>query len=165
GELSEAAPLVRYRLIRLGQPRGWVPEGPLLLAPVAVPDRVVRWLRGETHFEGRRFERSARLLRGAGDFHVDPATAGVLDSVVFRTGDGGARMPSVIAGPSLSGKTTAVAFAADLRGLLVLELDLQALVLASEPLETLQDAVREACLHDAVLLVRHAELLLDDRRA
>jgi AAA+ superfamily predicted ATPase len=74
-------------------------------------------------------------------------------------------MPSVVAGPSLSGKTTAVAHAADLRGLLVLELDLQALVLASEPLETVQDVVREACLHDAVLLVRHAELLLDDRRA
>ena len=38
-------------------------------------------------------------------------------------------------------------------------------MLASEPLETVQDVVREACLHDAVLLVRHAELLLDDRRA
>ena len=55
GELSELAPLVRYRLVRLAAPRGWQPEGPLLLAPVAVPDRVARWLRGETHFEGARF--------------------------------------------------------------------------------------------------------------
>jgi AAA+ superfamily predicted ATPase len=49
--------------------------------------------------------------------------------------------------------------------MLVLELDLYALVFASDPLETLQDVVREACLHDAVLLVRHAEVVLDDRRA
>jgi len=165
GELGEMAPLVRYRLIRIGAPRGWLPEGPLLLAPVAVPDRVVRWLRGETHFEGHRFERSARLLRGADGASFEEPTRALLDRVVFRTSDGGARLPTVVAGPSLSGKTTAVAFAAEVRGALVLELDLHALVFAADPLETIQDVVREACLHDAVLLVRHAEILLDDRRA
>jgi AAA+ superfamily predicted ATPase len=168
GELSELAPLVRYRLIRLAPPRGWQPEGPLLLAPVAVPDRVVRWLRGETHFEGARFERSARLVRGAEGATFEDATASLLDRVLFRThgaGDAGARQPTVVAGPSLSGKSTAVAYAAGARGLLVLALDLHALVLAPDPLDALQDIVREAALHDAVLLVRHAEVLLDDRRA
>jgi AAA+ superfamily predicted ATPase len=165
GELGEMAPLVRYRLVRIGAPRGWLPEGPLLLAPVAVPDRVVRWLRGETHFEGKRFERSARLLRGADGASFEEPTRAMLDRVLFRVSDGGARLPTVVAGPSLSGKTTAVAFAADARDALVLELDLHALVFALDPLETIQDVVREACLHDAVLLVRHAEILLDDRRA
>jgi AAA+ superfamily predicted ATPase len=128
-------------------------------------DRVVRWLRGETHFEGHRFERSARLIRGVDGASFEDATRSLLDRVVFRTADGGARLPTVIAGPSLSGKTTAVAFAAAARDCLVLELDLQALVFAADPLETIQDVVREASLHDAVLLIRHAEILLDDRRA
>jgi AAA+ superfamily predicted ATPase len=164
-ELSETAPLVRYRLVRLGAVRGWAPEGPLLLAPVAVPDRVLRWLRGETHFEGQRFDRSARLMRGPDGASFEDATASLLDRVLFRTADGGARMPTVVAGPSLSGKTTAVAYAAEIRQTLVLELDLHALVFAADPLDTLQDVVREACLHDAVLLIRHAEVLLEDRRA
>jgi AAA+ superfamily predicted ATPase len=165
GELGEMAPLVRYRLIRLGAPRGWQPEGPVLLAPVMVPDRVVRWLRGETHFEGARFERSTRLMRGVPGATFEDATASLLDRVLFRSSDAGERQPTVVAGPSLSGKTTAVAYAADARGVLVLELDLHALVFAADPLDTIQDVVREACLHDAVLLVRHAEVLLDDRRA
>jgi len=165
GELGETLPLVRYRLIRIATPRGWLPEGPLLLAPVVVPDRIVRWLRGETHFEGHRFERSARLLRGAEGASFEEATRALLDRVLFRTGEGGARLPTVVAGPSLSGKTTAVAFAAGARDTLVLELDLHVLVFAQDPLETIQDVVREACLHDAVLLVRHAEILLEDRRA
>ena len=63
GELGETLPLVRYRLIRIATPRGWLPEGPLLHAPVVVPDRIVRWLRGETHFEGRRFVRTRRHAR------------------------------------------------------------------------------------------------------
>jgi AAA+ superfamily predicted ATPase len=165
GELSEMAPLVRYRMVRLGAPRGWLPEGPLLLAPVVVPDRMMRWLRGETHFEGARFERSTRLLRGSEGATFEDATAALLDRVLFRSVDGGARQPTVVGGPSLSGKTTAVAYAADARGLLVLELDLHALVFAADPVDTLADVVREACLHDAVLLVRHAEVLLEDRRA
>jgi len=165
GELGEMLPLVRYRLLRLGTPRGWLPEGPLLLAPVVVPDRIVRWLRGETHFEGHRFERSTRLLRGADGASFEEATRALLDRVLFRIGEGGARLPTVVAGPSLSGKTTVVAFAAGVRETLVLELDLHALVFAQDPLETIQDVVREACLHDAVLLVRHAEVLLEDRRA
>jgi AAA+ superfamily predicted ATPase len=165
GDLGEVAPLVRYRLVRLGAARGWLPEGPLMMAPIMVPDRVVRWLRGETHFEGQRFERSARLLRGADGATFEDATASLLDRVLFRTADGGARLPTVVAGPSLSGKTTAVVFAADVRRATVLELDLHPLMFAADPLETIQDVVREACLHDAVLLVRHAELLLEDRRA
>jgi AAA+ superfamily predicted ATPase len=165
GELGELAPLVRYRMIRLGPPRGWLPEGPLLLAPVSVPDRVVRWLRGETHLEGARFERSTRLVRGAPGATFDDDTAALLDRVLFRIADPGEREPTVVAGPSLSGKTTAVAWAADVRGLLVLELDLHALVFAADPVDAIGDIVREACLHDAVLLVRHAEILLEDRRA
>ncbi len=168
GELSELAPLVRYRLIRLAAPRGWQPEGPLLLAPVAVPDRVVRWLRGETHFEGARFERSARLVRGAEGATFEDATASLIDRVLFRTlgpDDTGARQPTVVAGPSLSGKSTAVVHAAGARGVLVLALDLHALVFAADPLDAFRDIVLEAALHDAVLLVRHAEVLLDDRRA
>ena len=164
-ELAEAAPLVRYRLIRLGAPRGWLPEGPLVMAPVVAPDRVVRWLRGETHFEGARFERSARLMRGPDGASFEDATRALLDRVLFRTTDGGARLPTVVAGPSLSGKTTAVAFASEVRGAIVLELDLHALVFAADPIDTFHDVVREACLHDAVLLVRHAEVLLEDRRA
>jgi AAA+ superfamily predicted ATPase len=163
-DLNEAAPLVRYRLVRVAPPRGWLPEGPLLHAPVTVPDRVVRWLRGETHFEGLRFERSARLVRGADGATFDDATAAMLDRALFRTRDG-ARQASVVAGPSLSGKTTAVAYAAGRRERLVLELDLQALIFAADPIDTIADVVREAALHDAVLLVRHAELLLEDRRA
>jgi hypothetical protein len=164
-ELGETAPLVRYRLLRLGAPRGWLPEGPLIMAPVVVPDRVVRWLRGETHFEGARFDRSARLMRGPDGASFEDATRALLDRVLFRTADGGARLPTVVAGPSLSGKTTAVAFAAEVRGAIVLELDLHALVFAADPIDTFADVVREACLHDAVLLIRHAELLLEDRRA
>jgi AAA+ superfamily predicted ATPase len=164
-ELGELAPLVRYRLVRIAAPRGWAPEGPLLLAPVAVPDRVVRWLRGETHFEGQRFERSTRLVRGPEGASFDDATRSLLDSVLFRIGDGGARLPSVVAGPTLSGKSTAVAFAAAVRDRIVLEVDLHALVFAADPVDTLHDVVREACLHDAVLVVRHAEVLLEDRRA
>jgi AAA+ superfamily predicted ATPase len=165
GELSEMAPLVRYRLVRLGVARGWQPEGPLLMATVMVPDRVIRWLRGETHFEGQRFERSTRLVRGADGASFEDATRSLLDRVLFRTADGGARLPTVVAGPSLSGKTTAVAFAAEVRDTSVLEIDLNALVFAADPLDTIQDVVREACLHDAMLLVRHAEVLLEDRRA
>ncbi|HEY0193314.1 MAG TPA: ATP-binding protein [Kofleriaceae bacterium] len=166
GDFGEMAPLVRYRLVRLGPARGWIPEGPLLLAPVMVPDRVVRWLRGETHFEGQRFERSAQLRRGGAEVATfEETTASLLDRVLFREAEGGARLPTVVAGPSLSGKTTAVVYAADVRGAAVIELDLFALVFAGDPIETIQDVVREACLHDAVLLVRHAEVLLEDRRA
>ncbi|HEX7843284.1 MAG TPA: ATP-binding protein, partial [Kofleriaceae bacterium] len=122
-------------------------------------------LGGETHLEGARFERSARLLRGAEGATFDGDTAALLDRVLFRTTGAGQREPTVVAGPSLSGKTTAVAYAADARGALVLQLDLHALVFAADPLDTIQDIVREACLHDAVLLVRHAEVLLEERRA
>src|SRR5262249_29248988 len=69
---------------------------------------------------------------------------------------------TVLAGPSLSGKRTAVVFAAAVRGQIVLEVDLVALVLSAEPVDVLHDVVREACLHDAVLLLRHAEVL-DER--
>ena len=36
-----------------------MPEGPLLLSPVAVPERVIAWMRGQTHFDGHRFHGSA----------------------------------------------------------------------------------------------------------
>ena len=159
-ELAETAPLVRYRLIRLGPPRGWLPEGPMLLAPVAVPERVIGWLRGQTHFEGQRYQ-SARLVRDAGSATFDGAVQQMLDRVLFRVGEAG-RLPTVVAGPSLSGKRTAVVFAAAARDQVVLEVDLGALVLSAEPLEVFHDVVREACLHDAVLLLRHAEVL-DER--
>ena len=160
GELGEAAPLVRYRLVRLGPPRGWVPEGPLLLAPVTVSERVIGWLRGQTHFEGQRYH-SARLVRDAGGVTFDDAARTLFDRVLFRTGESG-RLPAVVAGPSLSGKRTAVVFAAEARDQIVLEVDLAALVLSADPIELFHDAVREACLHDAVLLLRHAEIL-DER--
>jgi hypothetical protein len=159
-ELAETAPLVRYRLIRLGPPRGWLPEGPMLLAPAAVPERVIGWLRGQTHFEGQRYH-SARLVRDAGSATFDGAVQQMLDRVLFRVGLAG-RLPTVLAGPSLSGKRTAVVFAAAAREQLVLEVDLGALVLSAEPFEVFHDVVREACLHDAVLLLRHAEVL-DER--
>jgi hypothetical protein len=159
-ELAEAAPLVRYRLVRLGPPRGWQPEGPVLLAPIAVPERVLGWLRGETYFEGQRHG-AARLVRDAGGVTFEPAVQQVLDRVLFRIGEAG-RLPTVLAGPSLSGKRTAVVFAAAAREQLVLEVDLGAVVLLPEPLEVLHDVVREACLHDAVLLLRRAEVL-DER--
>jgi hypothetical protein len=158
-ELSDSAPLVRYRLLRLGAPRGWEPEGPLLLAPVVVPERVLRWLRGQTHFEGER--QCARLVYDAGGAAFEPAVAQMLDRVVFRTGESG-RLPTVIAGPSLSGKRTAVVYAAAARSTAVLEVDLAGAVLSPDPVEVLLDAVREACLHDAVLLLRHAEVI-DER--
>ncbi len=161
-ELAEAAPLVRYRLIRLGEPRGWVPEGPMLLAPITVPERILGWLRGQTFFEGQRHG-AARLVREAGNVSFEPAVQTMLDRVLFRVGEAG-RLPTVLAGPSLSGKRTAVVFAAAARDLLVLEVDLSALVLSPDPLEVLHDVVREACLHDAVLLLRHAEVL-DERMA
>jgi hypothetical protein len=160
GELGELAPLVRYRLLRLGPPRGWLPEGPLLLAPVAVPERVIGWLRGQTHFEGQRYH-SARLVRDADGVTFDEAVVNLLDRMLFRTGDAG-RLPTVVAGPSLAGKRTAVVFAAQARDQIVLEVDLASLVLSAEPIELFQDCVREACLHDALLLVRHAEIL-DER--
>ncbi|HWU91518.1 MAG TPA: ATP-binding protein [Kofleriaceae bacterium] len=160
GELGELAPLVRYRLVRLGPPRGWVPEGPLLLAPVTIPERVIGWLRGQTHFEGQRYQ-SARLVRDAGGATFDESVQVLLQRVLFRTGEHG-RLPTVVAGPSLSGKRTAVLFAAEARGQIVLEVDLAALALSADPVELFHDAVREACLHDALLLLRHAEVL-DDR--
>ena len=159
-ELAETAPLVRYRLVRLGSPRGWLPEGPTLLAPIVVPERILGWLRGQTYFEGQRHQ-SARLVRDAGGAAFDPAVQMMLDRVLFRVGESG-RLPTVVAGPSLSGKRTAVAFAAAARGTLVLEVDLSAVVLSPDPLEIFQDVVREACLHDAVLLLRHVEIL-DER--
>jgi hypothetical protein len=56
-----AAPLVRWRLVRLGNNRGWSPETPLLHRPVIVPERIVDWLRGEVAFDPDRFERAAVL--------------------------------------------------------------------------------------------------------
>ena len=159
-ELAETAPLVRYRLIRLGAPRGWIPEGPILLAPIAVPERILGWLRGQTVFEGQRHQ-SARLVRDAGGATFDPQVQMMLDRVLFRVGEWG-RLPTVIAGPSLSGKRTAVAFAAAARGVLVLEVDMGGVVLSPDPLEVFHDVVREACLHDAVLLLRRAEVV-DER--
>ena len=160
GELGELAPLVRYRLVRLGSPRGFLPEGPLLLAPITVPERVIGWLRGQTYFEGQRYH-SAHLVRDADGATFDDAVRVLLDRVLFRTGDGG-RLPTVVAGPSLAGKRTAVVFAAQARDQIVLEVDLAQLVLSADPVELFHDVVREACLHDAVLLVRHAEIL-DER--
>ncbi|MBC7973439.1 MAG: ATP-binding protein, partial [Myxococcales bacterium] len=107
----------------------------------------------------------AQRAPGAEHASFDDVTRGMLDRALFRTTHAGARLPSVVAGPSLSGKTTAVASAASARDALVLELDLHALVFAGDPIETIQDVLREACLHDAVLLIRHADLLLEERRA
>jgi AAA+ superfamily predicted ATPase len=160
GELGEQAPLVRYRLLRLGPPRGWLPEGPLLLSPVTVPERVIGWLRGLTHFEGRRYH-SAHLVRDAGGATFDEAVQTLLKRVLFRTGEHG-RLPAVVAGPSLSGKRTAGVFACEARDQLVLEVDLAGLVLTADPVDVFHDVFREACLHDALLLLRHAEIL-DER--
>jgi hypothetical protein len=159
-ELAETAPLVRYRLVRLAPPRGWMPEGPVLLAPVAVPERILGWLRGQIFFEGQRHH-AARLVRDPGPATFDPQVQMMLERVLFRIGESG-RLPTVIAGPSLSGKRTAVVFAAAARGQIVLEVDLGAVVLSPDPLEIFHDVVREACLHDALLLVRRAELV-DER--
>jgi hypothetical protein len=155
-ELAEGAALVRDRLVRLGAPRGWLPDGPLLAAPIMVPERITAWLRGQTQFDGRRL--AAHLVRDAGDAAFDPETAAMLDRALFRIGEVG-RLPTVVAGPSLSGKRTAVVFAAAARKQPVLEVELAALVLAPDAVDLLHDAVREAHLHDAVLLLRHAELL------
>ena len=170
-ELSEGAPLVRYRLVRTGAARGWGADGPLLLAPISVPERVLGWMRGDTHFTGLRFERSTRLVCDAGPAWLAPELSALLDRVIFRLGDaaeepgGYARLPTVLAGPSLSGKRTAAIAAARVRGMTVVDADLARVALAADPVDVLRDIVREACLHDAVLLLRHADAVLDEKRA
>ncbi len=162
--LGPAAPLPRWRLVRLGAARGWLPEGPLVRRPVVVPDRIVEWLRGATAFEPERFERVAELrpALGAPSDRVDETLLSTLDRALDRERDG-RRLPLLVTGPSLTGKATAIAAAARARGHATLEVDLEALPLVADPAGLLADLAREARLQDAVLLLRHADSLSDGR--
>lgn len=160
-ELGPAAPLVRWRLLRLGAVRGWGTEGPTLERPVMVPDRVLAWMKGERHFEPERFGRSARLYPIAPQAMPETLPETIqhtLPRVLFREQDG-RRLPLLVTGPALVGKTEALVAAAARHGRPALEVDLEAVTLAAQPAELLLDLVREARLYDAVLLLRHAELL------
>ncbi|HEX2573627.1 MAG TPA: ATP-binding protein [Polyangia bacterium] len=164
-ELGPAAPLVRWRLVRLGAVRGWGTDGPTLERPVMVPDRVLVWMKGERRFEPERFGHSARLHPSAP--HAMPDTLpetlqSTLRRVLFREQDG-RRLPLLVTGPALVGKTEAVVTAAGLHGRAALEVDLESVTLTSQPAELLLDLVREARLHDAVLLLRRAERLSELR--
>jgi hypothetical protein len=162
-ELSETAPLVAHRLVRLGTPRGWVPTGPILLSPVVVPERILAWMCGQTHFEGRRFNHSTRLRYRVEGIRPSAQTLAAVTRALFRPTPGG-HPATVLAGPTLSGKSTVVIASAAQQNRLVLEVDLEQLVSIPDSVELMPDIVREACLHEAVLLLRHAEVL-DERRA
>ena len=161
-QLSPTGPLVRWRLLRLGMARGWQPEGPLLRRGVTVSERVGAYLRGRTAFESERFERVATLRANAPSERVPETLRQTLVRALFRDRDG-RRLPLVVIGPALAGKATAVTVAARERGHAVLEVDLEALVLAREPHELLLDLMREARLADAVLLLRRADTLTEAR--
>jgi len=162
--LRATAPLVRWRLVRLGTSRAWSPETPLLHRPLMVPERIIEWLRGEVAFEPERFERAA-VLR---DASAAPAgrprrdAPAPLTRALFRT-EGERRLPLVVAGPALAGKATAVHAAAAARGLPVLDVDLELVATSAQPVDLLLDLVREAVLQDAVLLLRRADDLGEKR--
>ncbi|TMQ02617.1 MAG: ATP-binding protein [Deltaproteobacteria bacterium] len=161
--LRPTAPLVRWRLVRLGTSRGWSPETPLLHRPVMVPERVIEWLRGDVEFEPELFERAA-VLRDpaqAAAESVREAPAAVARAL-FRT-DGDRRLPLVVAGPALAGKAAAVNAVAAARGLAVLDVDLEVVAASAQPVDLLLDLVREAVLQDAVLLLRRADGLAEKR--
>jgi SpoVK/Ycf46/Vps4 family AAA+-type ATPase len=157
-ELDSTAPLIRWRLVRLGPARNWSPEGPLLYRPVAVPARIVDWLQGRMEFDPYTVDRVARLRRTDEERPVDPALSTTLERALYRERDG-RKLPLVVAGPALSGKATAVAAAARARGHGLLEVDVEPLALQAKPGDLLRDLLREARLQNALLLFRHGESL------
>jgi len=164
GALRATEPLVRWRLVRLGTSRGWSPETPLLHRPVMVPERIVEWLRGGVAFDPERFERAAVLRDAALAPASEPPreAPGPIARALFRT-DGERRLPLVVAGPTLAGKAAAVHAAAAAHGLPVLDVDLEVVAAASQPVDLLLDLVREAMLQNAVLLLRRADGLGEKR--
>jgi hypothetical protein len=160
--LRATAPLVRGRLLRLGSNRGWSPETPLLHRPVMVPERIVEWLRGEIAFDGERFERAAILREAGPESQPSREPPPAIARALFRV-DAGRRLPLVVAGPALAGKAAAVNAAAAARGLPVLDVDLEIVASSPQPIDLLLDLVREAILHDAVLLLRRADGLSEKR--
>lgn len=162
--LRATAPLVRWRLLRLGTSRGWSPETPLLHRPVMVPERVLDWLRGEVTFDPERFERAAVLRDAVAAPGSEPlrAAPAPVARALFRE-DGERRLPLVVAGPALAGKAAAVRAAAEARGLAVLDVDLEVVASSPQPVDLLLDLAREAMLQDAVLLLRRADGLVDKR--
>lgn len=162
--LRTTAPLVRWRLVRLGTSRGWSPETPLLHRPVMVPERIVEWLRGEVAFDPERFERAAVLRTAVGPPQSEPPreVPVPIARALFRS-DGERRLPLVVAGPALAGKAAAVNATAAARGLPVLDVDLEVVAASAQPVDLLLDLVREAVLQDAVLLLRRADGLAEKR--
>jgi len=160
--LRATAPLVRWRLIRLGTSRGWSPETPLLHRPVMVPERIVDWLRGDVAFDPARFERAAVLRAPSAAPRAGQDPSPTLARALFRT-DADRRLPLVVAGPALAGKATAINAAAAGRQLPVLDVDLEVVAAVAQPLDLLLDLVREAVLQDAVLLLRRADGLAEKR--
>jgi hypothetical protein len=159
-ELAEQAPLRRFRLLKLAQARGWSPEGPLFARPAAVPERVVDWMKGAVAFDRDRYGVVAQARAGgAGGPDLDGAR---LARALFREHDG-RRLPLLVQGPSSSGKASALAAAAERRGLATLEVDLEAVALSERPVELLHDLVREARLQEALLVLRRGDLLGDGK--
>ena len=159
-ELGPGAPLVRWRLVRLGAPRGWTPEGPLVAQPVAVSPRIAAFLGGRTAFDAAAFDPAVRLRTDS-----DPVAAPLLATMgraLFRTHHG-RHLPAVVVGSALSGKATAATAAARAAGHPTLEVDLEGLVMAADPVSLLLDVEREARLQGALLVLRRGELLGEAR--
>ncbi|MCB9549150.1 MAG: ATP-binding protein [Myxococcales bacterium] len=162
--LAPDAPLRRLALISLGEDRAWQPETPLLHRPVAVPDSVVRLLRGEPPI-GEALPTGAvtRETRGPRPEGLILDARERLEAVLTRCMRGLDRAPVALIGPTGTGRRTlARAFA--------LRHDLGLHVL---PLETLDQpafegqllaALRDALLDGAALLLRVPELPPNDRR-
>jgi hypothetical protein len=172
--LRPTAPAIRWRLIRLGASRDWAPETPILHQLAVVPGRVIEWLRGEVGFDVDRFERTAvvrqgrRDARGAAAGTATGAAAGAAAGAAIDAAqpalfvdDGGRRAPVVVTGPALAGKATLIVAAAAARGLDVIDVDLASVAEAAHPPDLVCDLGREAMMRGAVLLLRHADVVVE----
>lgn len=162
-QLRPQSLLLRARLIRLGQARGFQQEAPLLRRPLMVPERVCAWLRGEANLSSEHFGEHFGRVAHIQTAHGAQASAGrelgaQLGRALFRERDG-RRLPVFVSGPAQSGKAQAVAEHAAARGAVTLVVDVEGLVLQPQAAELLWDLHREALFLDAVLLLRHAEVL------
>ena len=155
--LAPDAPLVLHRLIVLEEAPGWRPRTPLLYRLVDVPGPVVDAVRGGSRPVGELGDRlracPARDLAGL-----------VLDDAIRQRAasvrDGGAERVVVIGAPGAGKQTLAAAIGADRHDeLVVADLrgaggDGQGAAAGADPCAIALDAVREARLRDAGLILR-----------
>lgn len=150
--LGLLGPLRRYQLVRVGA----ADQGPGALGRgIEAHERIVEFLLGDDGFDGR-LAATARLLRPAEPQVALPYPPEVQQALRRATApptEGGA-LPILLHGADRGGKEALLALIAGERGRPVLSVDLAALAqLYQDPDVSLQEHLREAVLHDALLYV------------